>query len=762
MPVVERPAWPPPVSMEQITRRLAAVAFADVASWSHLVEVNELRALRGWNSLRTRVIEPLIAAHHGRLVDMAGDAVLVEFTSAVDALHWALDVQHGAHRLPEGEPGRDLALRIGINVGDLIVDGQRLVGDAVNIAARIHQAAAPGEIVVTDSVREHVRQRVAAVFHDLGERRLKNIGRPVRVFRVEMQAASAAAWPSLASRANHVLLALQWPQPEAAVPAWREQLEQQLLAAGGAQVVARDAQRWVLAFARGRDAAAAAMALQHGWRQAGPAAGEAPRCGMQVGELPSGGKGEAAPPGAIAAGLAASALAGEIVATSAVRDGLTPALDADIEDLGERRLGLLQQPLRAWRLHPPSAPAPFDAGPDHGELQPTIAVIPFTEHGSGHGPVGEILAEEVIAALSRSAELSVVSRLSTTGFRGRQATLQQLGAHLGAHYVLSGSYRVSHDQLILTIELADTNSTRVAWARELKGSVAGIIEGREELVDRLVAGASGAIMARELERTRGPSLHSLDTCTLLLGAIGMMHRLSHHDFERAREMLQLVVQRLPRHAVPLAWLAKWHVLRVWQGWSDDPSADTRLALECSRRALDNDPHSSLALAIDGFVHTNLLKRLDVAEQRYDLALQLNPNDAQAWLLKGMLHAFRGEGKPAVRGAMRALKLSPLDLHRYFYDSLAGGAELAAGHYPKALELIQRSLRANRMHASTLRMLAMVRWQLGQPEEAKKAAVELMQVEPSLTVSGWLARSPSGDYPVGKLFAEALRGAGVPA
>ena len=91
-----------------------------------------------------------------------------------------------------------------------------------------------------------------------------------------------------------MLLALQWPQPDAAVPAWRQQLEQQLLSAGGAQVVAREALRWVLAFDRARDAAAAAMALQRGWQQAGPAAGEAPRCGLQVGEL----DGEGTPPGA--------------------------------------------------------------------------------------------------------------------------------------------------------------------------------------------------------------------------------------------------------------------------------------------------------------------------------------------------------------------------------------------------------------------------------------------------------------------------------
>jgi len=95
-------------------------------------------------------------------------------------------------------------------------------------------------------------------------------------------------------------------------------------------------------------------------------------------------------------------------------------------------------------------------------------------------------------------------------------------------------------------------------------------------------------------------------------------------------------------------LAKWHVLRVQQGWSPDPQEDTRQALECTRRAFDNDATCSLALAIDGFVHTNLLKQFDVAESRYELALSVNPNDSLAWLLLGTLFAFKGQGKEAVR------------------------------------------------------------------------------------------------------------------
>ena len=442
--------------------------------------------------------------------------------------------------------------------------------------------------------------------------------------------------------------------------------------------------------------------------------------------------------------LASVGAGGDIVASSAVRAEITSVLDADVEDLGERYVEAMDQPVRAYRLAPPAPRPAGDIGDD--EMRPTVAVIPFGEHGRGHEVLGEILAEEVIAALSRAADLNVVSRLSTTVFRDRAVSLDEVGRHLRADYVLSGAFRVGGGALMLAVELADVRSGRVVWSRDLKGSVAAVVDGRDELVDRLVAEASQAVIARELECARAASLHSMQTCTLLLSAVTLMHRLSPRDFHRSREMLQVVAERVPRHAVPQAWLAKWHVLRIWQGWSDDIQADTRLALQSSQHALDNDSHCSLALAMDGFVQTNLLKALDVAEQRYELALRVNPNDALAWSLRGMLHAFKGEGRPAVKATQRGIRLSPLDPHRYFYEALAGGAELAAGHYERAVELSRRSLRANRMHASTFRVLAIALWQLGRHGEAREAVAELLRIEPRLRVSNWLRRSPSSDFP----------------
>jgi tetratricopeptide (TPR) repeat protein len=226
-------------------------------------------------------------------------------------------------------------------------------------------------------------------------------------------------------------------------------------------------------------------------------------------------------------------------------------------------------------------------------------------------------------------------------------------------------------------------------------------------------------------------------------------------------MLQALKERVPRHAIPDAWLAKWFVLRVQQGWSADPKLDARQALDCTRRALDADAHCALAMAIDGFVHTNLLKRLDIAEQRYDMALDANPNESLAWLLKGTLHAFKGEGRQAVDSTLQALRLSPLDPLKYFYDSLAATAALAAGEYERAIEHARRSLRANRTHTSTLRALAIAQVQTGRDAEARETVRELLRLEPTLTVRAYLERSPSSAFETGRIWSGALRAAGLP-
>ena len=175
------------------TRRLAAILAADVAGYSRLMGADEEGTLERLKALRRELLDPKIAEHKGRIVKTTGDGMLVEFASVVDAVRCAVAVQQA---MPERDTGvaadNRIELRIGINLGDVIVEGDDLYGDGVNIAARIEALADPGGVFVSNTVHDHVRDRLPFVFEDLGEQQVKNIARPVRVYRVRPGAPSLA------------------------------------------------------------------------------------------------------------------------------------------------------------------------------------------------------------------------------------------------------------------------------------------------------------------------------------------------------------------------------------------------------------------------------------------------------------------------------------------------------------------------------------------------------------------------------------------
>jgi adenylate cyclase len=174
------------------TRRLAAILAADVAGYSRLMGADEEGTLERLKALRHQLLDPKIAEHHGRIVKTTGDGMLVEFASVVDAVRCAVEVQRAmAERNVEVPPESRIELRIGINLGDVIVDGDDIYGDGVNIAARIEALADAGNVFVSNTVYDHVRDRLPFLFEDLGEQQVKNITRPVRVYRVRDVGAAA-------------------------------------------------------------------------------------------------------------------------------------------------------------------------------------------------------------------------------------------------------------------------------------------------------------------------------------------------------------------------------------------------------------------------------------------------------------------------------------------------------------------------------------------------------------------------------------------
>jgi len=178
------------------TRRLAAILAADVAGYSRLMGADEEGTLERLKALRRELLDPKIAEHHGRIVKTTGDGVLVEFASVVDAVRCAVEVQQGMPARNAGVAADNcIELRIGINLGDVIVEDGDLYGDGVNIAARIEALADAGGVFVSNTVHDHVRDRLPYIFEDLGEQQVKNIARPVRVYRVHDTAAKSPPAP---------------------------------------------------------------------------------------------------------------------------------------------------------------------------------------------------------------------------------------------------------------------------------------------------------------------------------------------------------------------------------------------------------------------------------------------------------------------------------------------------------------------------------------------------------------------------------------
>lgn len=191
----------------EIRRRLAVVAVLDVVGYSRMIGHDDEGTVRRWNALRAEVIDGRIATAHGHVVKSTGDGLLLEFTSALEAVRCALEIQQATAAWNESLPEeKRLRLRFGIALGDVVPDGPEIHGDGVNIAVRLQSVAEPGSIVISSSVREQVAERIDDGVVDLGSLELKNIVRPVHAFRiggpqsvvVSARVSAATDWPSIA------------------------------------------------------------------------------------------------------------------------------------------------------------------------------------------------------------------------------------------------------------------------------------------------------------------------------------------------------------------------------------------------------------------------------------------------------------------------------------------------------------------------------------------------------------------------------------
>lgn len=468
----------------------------------------------------------------------------------------------------------------------------------------------------------------------------------------------------------------------------------------------------------------------------------------------------------LAARITTLAGPGEIIVTPEVRDHLTDSLDGQIEDLGECYLKHLSEPQRVYRVQSSTPQLPnLDQRESvlHQAVRPiTVAVLPFAaQQDVALSVAGDALADGLISHLSKSPELRLISRLTTNAVSQRAWDTPSLSSFLGADYLITTQCWSLSGKLLVSHELIDAAKDAVVQSKRYSLTIDELLAVDCALVLEMAADLMSSMRDAEVKRAKTQPLPQLESAHALMAGIALMHRTTRGDFQRAYEVLEHLQTRHPRHSQLQAWLAKWHVIESEQGWAADRMQSAMKAIDRSRRALDLDDSSSMALSIDGFVRCNLMKDFDGALAQYERALQANPSDSLAWLFKSMLHAFKGENDLSVPALQQALELSPLDPNRYFFDSLAASVHLSAANYGMAIDFAKRSLRANCTHVSTHRALTIAQVLAGQTEQARESAARLIKLDPGLTVSGYLQRSPGVQFGIGRDFAYALREAGVP-
>jgi len=553
---------------ERAQRRLAAILAADVVGYSRLMAEDEAGTLAALKLRRREVLAPLVNQHGGRIFKLMGDGVLVEFPSVVDAVQCAVAVQKemaGANAVLPAN--KQVLLRIGVNLGDVMVEGSDLYGDGVNLAARLEGLAEPGGICLSETAHHHVASKLRLGYRDLGEQSVKNFDRPVRVYSVGTEPAPA-----------------------------------------GSQ------------------------------------------------------------------------------ATAPMRD------------------------------------------------KPAIVVLPFANMSGD--PEQEFFAdgltEDVITELSRFRDLLVISRNTSTRYKGKAVEVKKIARELAVHYLLEGSVRKVGNRVRVTVQLIDAETDRHIWADRYDRELEDIFAIQDEVTSSVVATLSRRVEAATRERAANKPTENMVAYECVLAGKLLHHRSTKEDNVAAMVMLERAIELDPRYAHAHAWAA----CTLGQAWSNGFCADRDATwnriieeLQTAHALDDNDSDVHRILAAVHLTHNDH----DKATYHQDRALALNPNDDLIVVQQGEILTWLGRADEGIDWIKKAMRLNPYHPERYWNH--LGRAYFVAHRYAEAVEAVKHITTLDHFHHA---FLAAANGQMGNEVEARTHAKEALARKPDFTAADYLS------------------------
>jgi adenylate cyclase len=601
-----------------VERRLAAILAADVVGYSRLMGADEVGTLRALRAHRSELIDPTIANRHGRIVKTTGDGLLAEFPSAVEAVASAITIQRGlAARNESIAEEKRLTFRIGINVGDIIIEGNDIFGDGVNVAARLETLGEPGGLCISRAVRDQVRDKLPVTFDDLGEQEVKNIVRPVRVFGLTP---------------NGIAAVFDLPQSAAI---------------GGPR--------------RGRTGMFAAFAMV-----------------LSI----------------VGAGTAWWLL-GAPTTTPRQVEGLVP-------------------------MTAPVTPA-----------LASIAVLPFaslsTEDGGDYFADG--LTEDIIAALGRFRELSVISRGGVFPYKGKNPTPEEVGRDLKVRYVVEGNIRRTPERIRVSVSLTDTSRSAVLWSEKYDTEPKDLFSVQDQITRRISGALALRVTSLELARSTAKPPNDLQAYDLVLRGRDLLGRLTRSNNLEAHRLFERAIEIDPTYGPAYVGLGRVNRFAAIQGWTQEPTETLERAASLARKAIELDDLNAGAHALLGQVLVQF-GEYDRALDTLKRAIELNGSDVEAYRGLAAVLLWRGDTQGSIAAGEVLRRFQPdLSAPDAFHLAMA---YVLADRGADAIPILQQSLDRNSTEPHTNIMLAAAYAEAGNQPEAERQSEHVRERFPWFT------------------------------
>jgi TolB-like protein/class 3 adenylate cyclase len=549
-----------------------------------------------------------------------------------------------------------------------------------------------------------------------------------------------------------------------ALKACRREVVDPAIAAHRGRIVKTTGDGMLVEFASAVDAVTCAMAVQEKMtRQGGNIAF---RIGINVGDIIIDGDDIFGDGVNIAARVESECEPGRVYLSDDAFRQLRAKTLFTFDDLGEKTLKNLDRPIRIYAVRTqgfaPAAPAVSDPGkplplPD----KPSIAVLPF-QNMSGDTEqeyFADGLVEDIITALSRFKSLFVIARNSSFTYKGRAVDIKQVGRELGVRYVLEGSVRKAGGRLRLTGQLIDATTGAHLWANKFEGAAESVFELQDRITEEVVGVVYPAVRNAEIERSTAKAAADAGAYDLCLRAQASLRRNSPEGNEAGLLLCRQAIDRDPSYPTAYGLAVGCFAQRKFFDLiGANEITEGRRYAELGVMHGQNDAFTLTHVA--GF-HGYVLGELDIAAGLYEQAIDLNPNFAEAWRMRGYNNVWLGRYELALSDAEKAMRLDPLDPRIFICHEIMGVSSFFLGRYADALSW---ALKANvrRPSLPTPRLLAfMAHQKLGQTEEADRIAAQLRAVNPDLTISGYLRHLAKGQPQFIETIVDGLRGAGIP-